>query len=50
MLEQFICRSRRPSKKHVGGESNFLTDKSKFREKVYVSKIFNVPDFFIINT
>ena len=46
LLGQLTCHSRRPSKNHVGGESNFLMEKSKFHEKVYVSKLFDIPDFF----
>ena len=45
MFERLTCFSSRPSKNHVDGESNFLMDKSKFYEKVYISKLFNVPHF-----
>ena len=46
-LERLTCCSCLTPKKHVGGESNFVTDKSKFRKKVYVSKLFHViPDLF----
>ena len=46
-LERLTCCSCLTLKKHVGGESNLLTDKPKFREKVYVSKLFHViPDLF----
>ena len=44
-MEQLIYHSCSLSKIHVGGESNLLTYKSKFCEKVYVSKLFNLPDF-----
>ena len=49
LLERLTCCSRRPPKKHVGGESNLLTDKSKLRKKVYVSILLDVPKCFIIN-
>ena len=42
LLEELTCCSCHPSKKHVGGESNFLIDKSKFRENVHTSKQFHV--------
>ena len=47
MLERLIYCICFPPKKHVGGESNFLTDKSKLCEKVYVLELFHVPFFFI---
>ena len=34
------------AKEACGGVSNFLTEKSKSHKKVYVSKVFNVPDSF----
>ena len=48
MLEQLICFIHHLSKKHMGRESNYLTDKSKFREKVYVLKIFYVPNLLLL--
>ena len=49
LLEGLTYCSSRLLNKHLRCELNFLTDESKFHEKVYVSNLFHVSVFLIMN-